>query len=106
MALGMSFADVIEAATAHPAEVLDMADEIGTLKPGALADVALFELIEGEFPFYDVQMVQRNGTALIRNTLTNLNGREMVRQPDPPSAPWMSLSDDQRRLRELGIHPR
>lgn len=105
MALGMSFADVIEAATARPAQVLGMANDIGTLKPGALADIALFEIVRGDFPFYDVLMNQRNGQALIRNALTILNGREMVRVPDPPSAPWMPLSEPQQRLREMGHTP-
>lgn len=105
MALGMSFADVIEAATAHPAEVLGMQNEIGVLKPGAYADVALFELVQGDFPFYDVRLNQRNGKVLIRNTLTLVGGREMVRVPDPPSAPWMPMSEDQQRLRDLGHTP-
>ena len=105
MALGMSFAEVIEAATAHPAEVLGMQDEIGTLKPGAYADVALFQIVRGDFPFYDVLLNQRNGDALIRNTLTLIGGRELQRRPDPPSAPWMPLSENQQRLRALGHTP-
>ena len=105
MALGMSFADVIEAATARPAQVLGMQDEIGALKPGAFADVALFDVVRGDFPFYDVRMNQRTGKALIRNSLTILGGREMVRVGDPPSAPWMPLSEDQQRLRSLGHTP-
>jgi dihydroorotase len=105
MALGLSFADVIEAATAHPAEVMGMAGEIGTLKPGAYADIALFDVVSGDFPFYDVRMNQRKGQSLIRNTLTILGGREMVRMPDPPAAPWMPLSADQVRLREMGHTP-
>ncbi len=105
MALGMSFADVIEASTAHPADVLGMQHEIGTLKPGAYADIALFEIVRGDFPFYDVAMNQRNGEALIRNTLTILGGREMVRQPYPPSAPWIPLSENQQRMRDLGHTP-
>ncbi len=32
-----------------------MQNEIGTLKPGAYADVALFEIVRGDFPFYDVR---------------------------------------------------
>ncbi|MEZ4663107.1 MAG: amidohydrolase family protein [Caldilineaceae bacterium] len=43
LALGMSLPDVIYAATARPAAVMGMQDEVGTLKPGALADVALFQ---------------------------------------------------------------
>ncbi|MFN2202029.1 MAG: amidohydrolase/deacetylase family metallohydrolase [Caldilineaceae bacterium] len=105
LALGMTFADVIEAATAHPAQVLGMQNEIGTLKPGAYADIALFELVPGEFPFYDVAMNQRNGKSLIRNTLTLLGGHDMVRASYRPSAPWMPLSEQQELLRAMGHTP-
>ncbi|MCB0140344.1 MAG: amidohydrolase/deacetylase family metallohydrolase, partial [Caldilineaceae bacterium] len=43
LALGMSLPDVIYTATARPAAVMGMQNEVGTLKPGALADVALFK---------------------------------------------------------------
>jgi dihydroorotase len=105
MAIGMSFAEVIRAATIRPAQVMGMADEIGTLKVGALADVALFTLETGEFPLYDVHMTTRTGSQLIRNTLTLVNGRELPRVPDGPMAPWMGLSDNQRALWERGHDP-
>ncbi len=105
MAIGMSFADVIKAATVRPAEVLNLQDEIGTLKPGALADIALFTLEEGRFPLYDVFMEPREGKQLIRNTLTIVNGREMQRRPDGPMAPWMGLSEKQQQLIEQGHTP-
>jgi len=105
MALGLSFADVIAAATSRPAAILGMQDEIGTLRPGAYADIALFEILEGTFPFYDVLMNRRDGRALIRNTLTLVNGRVLPRQIEPPSAPWMPLNDNQRELRALGHTP-
>ncbi len=83
MALGMSFAEVIEAATSRPAALLGMQNEVGTLRPGAYADIALFEILEGVFPFYDVSMTPRQ-RALIRNTLTLVNGaccRRTSRRP-------------------------
>ncbi len=105
MALGMSFADVIRAATVRPAQVMGLADEVGSLKVGALADVALFTLEAGEFPLYDVHLQQRMGTQLIRNTLTLVNGRELPRIPDGPMAPWMSLSEGQQSLWDRGHDP-
>jgi dihydroorotase len=105
MAIGMSFEDVIRAATVRPAQVMGLADEIGTLKVGALADVALFTLEAGEFPLYDVHMQQRTGTQLIRNTLTLVNGRELPRVPDAPMAPWMARSEAQQRLWDQGHDP-
>jgi dihydroorotase len=105
LAIGMSFEDVIRAATVRPAQVMGLDSEIGTLKVGALADVALFTLEEGEFPLYDVHMEARTGRQLIRNTLTIVNGREMPRIPDGPMAPWMELSARQQEIFARGHDP-
>lgn len=98
LALGMSLPEVIYAATARPAAVMGMQDEVGTLKPGALADVALFKVAEGDFTFYDVFMNPYKGKQLLHNTLTLLNGRELPRVPDAPAAPWIELSEGQKTL--------
>ena len=105
MLLGMSFPEVIQAATERPAQVMGMQDEVGTLKPGALADVALFRIEDGDFTFYDVHMNARKGKQLVRNTLTIINGREMARTTDGPQAPWIELTDDQQALIERGHMP-
>lgn len=105
LALGLSFAQVVEAATSRPAAVMGMQNEIGTLQPGALADVALFQLVEGDFTFYDIHMNPRQGKQLIRNTLTIINGRELARQSDPPPAPWIELTKEQQGLIVRGETP-
>lgn len=105
LALGMSVPEVIRAATVRPAEVLGLQDEIGTLRPGMPADVALFTLEEGEFPLYDVFMQPRSGNQLLRNTMTLIDGRELPRLPDGPMAPWITLSKEQRALVEQGHTP-
>lgn len=105
LALGMTFPQVIEAATARPAAALGMQHEIGTLRPGALADVALFELQEGDFPLYDVHMNERRSKQLIRNTLTIINGRELAPMSDPPPAPWIELTENQQALIARGHTP-
>jgi dihydroorotase len=105
LALGMSFPQVVAATTIRPATVMGMQQEIGTLKPGALADVALFQIDQGDFTFYDIHMNPRQGKQLIRNTLTIINGRELSRQSDPPPAPWIELSESQRDLVARGHTP-
>jgi dihydroorotase len=105
LALGMAFPDVIRAATARPAEVLGFQHELGTLRVGALADLALFTIQPGRFPFYDVFMNMREGTQLIRNTLTIVNGRPLRRTPDAAPAPWIELSAGQRALLDRGHTP-
>jgi dihydroorotase len=104
LALGMSFEQVVRAATARPAAALGLPD-LGALRPGAPADVALFRVHEGRFPFYDVHMNMREGTQLIRNTLTIAGGRPLIPSPDPVPAPWIELSEAQRALIEHGHTP-
>jgi dihydroorotase len=53
MALGLSLQQVIERATSYPARALGLSDEIGSLRPGCCADVAVFALEEGEYQFVD-----------------------------------------------------
>ena len=105
LALGMSLPQVVRAATARPAEVLGLQHELGTLRPGALADVALFTIRPGRFPLYDIYMNMREGTQLIVNTLTIVNGRPLQHAPDAPAAPWIELTADQRALAERGHTP-
>jgi len=54
MALGFSLDEAILLSTHNPAIVLGKEDELGTLKQGAVADVVVWELKEGEFEFMDV----------------------------------------------------
>ncbi|MCW5851860.1 MAG: amidohydrolase/deacetylase family metallohydrolase [Anaerolineae bacterium] len=105
LALGMSLEDAVARATSAPARVLKLEHEIGTLRPGALADVAVFQLLDGDFTFYDVAMESRRGQQLLVNTLTVLNGRPMRRTEDDPPMPWIDLSDGQQQLRERGHTP-
>lgn len=105
LALGMSFAEVIQASTARPAEVMGLQDEVGTLKVGAFADVALFQIDDGDYTFYDVHMNGRKGKQLVRNTLTIINGRELAVTIDGPRAPWIELSEEQQKLIEMGHTP-
>lgn len=106
MALGMSFEEVIQASTARPAQVMGLQDEIGSLKPGAFADVALFEIDDGDYTFYDVHMNPRKGKKWVRNTLTIVNGREMAVNGHAPRAPWIELSEQQHDLIERGHTPK
>lgn len=114
LALGMSLPEVVAATTVRPATVLGLADEVGTLRPGAHADIALFHLLEGSFPFYDISGDTRAADRLLRNTLTIVGGRELHRVEPAPLAPWVAPSwpatqlpftEKQQRLRDLGHTP-
>lgn len=105
LALGMSLPDVVRAATSRPAQVMGMEREVGTLRPGARADVAVFALQRGQFALYDVFMNRRDGTQLLRNTATMVEGRVLPRLGPEPPAPWMSPTEAQRRLVRDGQTP-
>ena len=85
--------------------MLGLQDEVGTLRPGALADVALFRIERGDFTFYDIHMNARRGKDLVRNTLTIVDGRELPVTADDPQAPWIELSEAQQALIERGHTP-
>jgi dihydroorotase len=102
--LGMSFPEVVRAASTRPAEVLGL-HELGTLRPGALADLALFTIQDGRFPLYDIHMNMREGSQLVHNTLTIINGRPLPPASSEPPAPWIEISEAQRTLIERGHTP-
>ncbi|MEX1021221.1 MAG: amidohydrolase/deacetylase family metallohydrolase [Litorilinea sp.] len=111
MALGLSFEDVVKAATVNPAQAMGLQDEIGTLKVGAAADVAVFALDSGNFAYFDVHMNRYEGDTLIRNTCTIVDGEEMLRDPAGTDSlrerpmPWIALSERQEFLVKEGYTP-
>ena len=105
LALGMSLEDVVRSATVRPATVMRKENEVGVVRVGAVADVALFRLVDGDFPFYDVFMNRLDGKQLLVNQLTICDGREMERVADGARAPWIDLSEQQRSLVEWGHTP-
>ncbi|MGI8972970.1 MAG: amidohydrolase/deacetylase family metallohydrolase [Gaiella sp.] len=113
--LGMSLREAVEAATARPAAVLGLENEVGTLRPGSQADVALFRIHRGDFPLQDISGNVRHADQLLRNTATIVGGRLLERLPPAPGAPWTEepiwpavqhpFTEKQRQLRELGRTP-
>ena len=113
-ALGMSLPDVVRASTSRPAEILGLESEVGTLRPGARADMGIFRLLDGEFPLYDIDGEVRTSPVLLRNVLTLFGGRELVRREPEPRAFWTEptwppgqvvFTKKQQRLHELGHTP-
>ena len=81
--LGMSLAEVVEKATLRPAQAIGRAPELGTLRPGASADVLVFSVQEGEFRFRDSHLQERTGDRLLRPELVVCRGRQ-VRPAEVP----------------------
>jgi dihydroorotase len=93
--LGMSLSDVIERATSKPAAAMRRPD-LGSLKPGSAADVALFTIEEGEFTFQDIFLNERKGRQLLVNNLTMIDGDVLPRVAEDPLQPWAALPEAQR----------
>lgn len=70
LSLGMPLADVVRAVTAAPARVIGRAGKLGTLTPGAVADVAVYELQEGSFDYEDAHGQHITGRHRFVPTLT------------------------------------
>jgi dihydroorotase len=95
--LGLSLPDVIDRATARPAAAMRRPD-LGTLAAGSLADVAIWQVEEGEYTFYDVHLNPRTGTTRLVNTLTMVGGEELAEQPELPMQPWTKLPEHQQPI--------
>jgi dihydroorotase len=59
--LGLSLPEVVKRVTATPAACIGQVGQLGTLTPGARADVSLFRLTQGEFRFRDASGEEETG---------------------------------------------
>lgn len=96
LALGMTLEQVVERATSRPAQAMGRPD-LGSLKVGNVADVALFRLRAGDFTFYDVAMRPQHGQYQLDNTLTIVEGEKLPRIEGRPLHSWSAIPVAQRR---------
>lgn len=75
MNMGMSFFEVVRAVTQTPARLMKMHEQIGTLAPGALADIAIVKLRKEKIMFEDTKGTQLWGDHYIDNCATISNGQ-------------------------------
>ncbi|MCC6674823.1 MAG: amidohydrolase/deacetylase family metallohydrolase, partial [Thermomicrobiales bacterium] len=69
LAIGMTIEQVIERATANAAKAIRL-DHLGSLKPGSVADIAIFHLEDGDYTFQDIFMNEQKGNQLLVNDAT------------------------------------
>ena len=72
--LGLSLDETIARATSHPSQVFGKLRELGTLKAGAEADIAIFALDQGRFEFVDALGGKRTGSQKLRPVATVKGG--------------------------------
>ena len=73
--LGMNLRDIITRCTVNSARTFKFGADIGTLKPGAEADVSVLELREGEFRFTDSVAKSRTGRQKLFPVVTVRGGK-------------------------------
>ena len=82
LALGLSLAEVIERVTVRPVEIMGMAGQIGTLKTGAYADIAIFKQKEISYIQKDFCDDELQCNTLLVPQLTMLAGEIQYCQSD------------------------
>jgi len=77
----MSLEEIVRRSTSAPAEIMGYEGTVGTLRPGANADISVFELRDGNFELRDSE----GETVIAKRRLLTANDREgrsrLVRTP-------------------------
>jgi len=73
--LGVSLDEVFRCVTTNPARAIGEGERLGTLKPGAVADVAVFSFERGQFDFVDTDQNHMTGEQKLVTQLTLKDGR-------------------------------
>jgi dihydroorotase len=81
--LGVSLDEAVRRATTTPARFVRMENEIGTLKAGAFADVAVLELKSGPTALTDTFGVTESGQALLEPRYLFRAGKQVGVLPRP-----------------------
>jgi len=66
LALGLSLEKVVELSTVAPAKLIGRVPGLGTLQPGAPADISVVELVEGPVKLVDTQKNEVTGKAYLK----------------------------------------
>jgi dihydroorotase len=102
LAIGMPLAEVIARSTVHPAQAIRR-PELGTLSPGAEADVAVLEVRRGEFSYQDCGYARIDADRKLECVLTLRAGR-IVYERDGQALPhWRDAPEPYWRIPELQV---
>lgn len=93
LSMGMSLPDVVLRSTWEPARIINRPD-LGHLSEGAVADVAVFRLLEGNFGFLDARLRRMTGSRKLECELTLREGRVVWDLNGIAGRPWDSPSDN------------
>ena len=93
MSQGISLQDVVNKSTWQPAQQIKRT-ELGHLSVGAVADVAVIRMDEGEFGFLDVRGARAMGNRLLTAELTLKNGSVLWDLNGLAGKPWEEYYSD------------
>jgi predicted amidohydrolase len=82
LSLGVKLMDVVAACTSTPASLMGLKGVLGTLAPGAVADVAILRRVQRPTRFKDTPGEIFVGDQLLINQMTVLGGKIVYRQID------------------------
>jgi dihydroorotase len=78
MAIGIPLEKAIAMVTVYPSRVFDFGAQIGTLRPGAEADVSIFDLHDGKFEFEDSEGMKRTGQKMLASKAVVRHGQLFI----------------------------
>jgi dihydroorotase len=93
--LGMSLPEVVLRTTWSPAQIIGRTD-LGHLSEGAVADVAVFRLVTGDFGFLDASLTRLKGDRRLECELTLREGRVVWDLNGLAGRDWDAASDGSR----------
>jgi dihydroorotase len=82
LAIGLTIDQVIERVTLRPTLMFNFGAELGTLRPGTVADITILEAREGTFTFTDSTGKKRTGKQKLQSTAAIRAGKAYVNRSD------------------------
>ena len=82
LAMGVDLMTILKAVTCVPAKIMGLSDRIGSLKPGSLADIAIFEIKDKKYVQKDFRDEEIECSRLILPKLTMIEGEIQYCQSD------------------------
>ena len=89
MTLGIPFVDAIRMTTSKPAEILGIADDLGSLSVGTTADITIVDLVEGDFSFREASGVTKAGSQAIKPVMAIKDGAPQPLDHGPRPWGWL-----------------
>jgi dihydroorotase len=80
--LGLSVDQMIERVTVRPTRMFNFGTELGSLRPGALADITILEVREGSFLFTDSSREKRTGKQKLQSAAAIRAGKLHVNRSE------------------------